>query len=93
MRSISEVFLPRFGGEGEGEGRVCLTGVTEGEGIMGDIEVTVGEMGPSRRFGGDFEAGTMVAVEDCMDSNACILALTAEEAMDAVTGRADLEEE
>ncbi len=47
------------------------------------MDVAVGEMGlsRSRRFGGDF--GTMVVLEDCMDSNALMRALTAEEAIAA----------
>ena len=46
------------------------------------MEVAVGDMGPSRRLGGD----TIVAVEDCMDSKALILAFTAEDAMASGTG-------
>lgn len=78
---MSEVFLPRFGGEGDGDGAVGLKAVAEGEGTMGEMDVAVGEMGLSRRFGGDF--GTMVALEDCIDSNALMRAFTAEDAIAA----------
>ena len=60
---------------------MAFMGVAEGEGAMGGMAVAAGEMGLSRRFGGDLE--TMVAFEACMASNALILALTAEDAIAA----------
>ena len=84
LRSISDVFLPRFGGDGDGEGGMDLRGVEGVEGTMGEMEVAVGEIGVSRRSGGERETRT-VALEDCMDSKACIRALTAEEAMAATS--------
>ena len=77
LRSMSDVFLPKIGGEGEGEGGTALIWV---EGRMGVNVVAIGEMGVSRRSGGGRE-GTTVALEACMASNACTLALTADEAM------------
>ena len=70
---------PRFGGDGEGDGDIDLRGVEGEEGSIGDMEVAVGEIGVSRRSGGDRE--TAVALESCIVSKACMRALTADEAM------------
>ena len=77
LRSMRDVFLPRIGGDGEGEGGTARIWV---EGRMGVNVVAAGEMGASRRSGGVREE-TMVALEVCMASNAWTLALTADEAI------------
>jgi len=53
LRSISEVFRPRFGGEGEGDLETARGGVN---GIMAGSEAAAGERGVSSRLlmGGDF---------------------------------------
>ena len=66
FRSMSDVFLPRFGGEGEGEGGMDLPLVAEGR--MGDIVVAAGETGVSRRSGGVL--ADMTGPPACMVSNA-----------------------
>lgn len=77
LRSMSEVLRPRFGGEGEGDGGMDMTGV---EGRIGVMDVAEGDIGVSRRSGGD-RGTTIVALEACMASNACIRAFTAEAAI------------
>lgn len=81
---MSEVLRPRIGGDGEGEGGIDLRGVEGVEGRIGEIEVAVGDIGVSRRSGGDRD--TTVALESCIVSKACMRAFTADEAMMAATG-------
>lgn len=81
FRSMSEVLRPRFGGDGDGEGGIDFPGV--GEGRMGDIEVAFGEIGVSRRSGGDLEA--MRGPPTCMASKALIRDFTAEDVIAAYT--------
>ena len=81
FRSMSEVLRPRFGGDGDGEGGIDFPGV--GEGRMDAIEVALGEIGVSRRSGGDLEA--MRGPPACMASKALMRAFTAEDAIAAYT--------
>lgn len=81
LRSMSDVLRPRLGGEGDGEGGMDLRGVEGEEGSMGEMLVAVGDIGVSRRSGGDL--GTTVPFDACIVSKACMRALTADEAMAA----------
>lgn len=61
LRSINEVFLPRFGGDGEGDLDTDFGGV---EGTIWGNESAADDMGDSRRFGGDLGMNFAVFFED-----------------------------